>query len=168
MRVVKIDRYDLLWQGVTESSRAFISVFPRLVEAMADIIVARSRVFAGLFKNARRNHTSGLLGDENTRVTSLAITLNLVWIILAHARISLFEVDIDGDRLDVVQRILLIEWQTEVALVLHLWRGDMIHDSVWLVLTRSHIDARVISQHIGILDEALLLASELLFKVSTV
>jgi hypothetical protein len=63
--------------------------------------------------------------------------------VLAHTRVRLLEINVHSDGLNIVQRVLLIEWQAEISLELHLRARHMLINSTWLVLARSHIDTRV-------------------------
>ena len=71
------------------------------------------------------------------------------------------------NRLHIVEWVLLIEWQTKVALIFHLWSWYMLLDSVWLILSWANIDSRIACQHVGVLNETLLVGCEDLILLNT-
>ena len=140
MWVVKVNRNDLLGDRVLESTCALVSMSPREIKAITDIIVTWRRLFSPLVKKLLGQHGAFLLRDKGT-LAAILISFDGLRAVLTHARVRLLEVDVHGDRLDVVQRILLIEWQTEVTLVLHLWPCNVLFYGMWCVLTGADIDS---------------------------
>lgn len=57
------------------------------------------------------------------------------WIVLTNRWVLLLEVDVNRYRLDVVQGILLVEWDAEVTLIIHLWARDVLLNGSRVVLT---------------------------------
>ena len=97
-------------------------------------------------------------------MATLIARTDRIRIVLSDARVCLLEVDIDGYGTHIVQRILLVEWQAEVTLVLHLGAWDMFLHCMWLVLARTDIDSWIMRQHVSILHETLLLRCEVLVE----
>lgn len=61
----------------------------------------------------------------------------MVGIVLTNSGGLLFEVDVDGDWFDVVERILLVERNTKVTFVFHLGSRDVLLDELRVMLARS-------------------------------
>lgn len=156
MRVVQIDWHNLLRNWVFEGTRSFISGSPSKVKAVLDIVVAWSRFFSALIKQFLGHETALILRLKDARA-AISVALDRTGIVLSDSGVRLLEVNVDSDWLDVVQRVLLVEWQTEISLELHLWAGNMLFHGVRIVLSWPHIDVRIGCQHVGILDKSLLL-----------
>ena len=88
------------------------------------------------------------------------MTFDGAGVVLAHTWVRLLEVDVNSDGLHIVQWVLLVEWQTEISLELHLWASHVLLYGARVVLARPHIDGWVSGQHLGILDESFLLRGE--------
>ena len=161
--IVQVDGDDLLRNRVFESTCSLICLPPCQVKAIANIVVARSRLFSPLIEQFLRQHGTFLLRDEGA---GAAVIEALDWTraVLADARVRLLEVNVHSDRFHVVKWILLIEWQAEVTLVLHLGAWDMFLHCMWLVLARTDIDSWIMRQHVSILHETLLLRCEVLVE----
>ena len=156
MRVVKINRYDLLRHRVMESRTTLVNSLS-LLDIIVGLILTGAWVFCSLFEGAWWNHTSRLFRYKYTGVATFASAFNSLRIVLANSRICLLEIDIDSDWSHIIERVFLVEWQTKIALVFHFRSSNMFLNSVWLVLARCNIYAGVMSQHIGLLHESLLL-----------
>lgn len=142
MWVVQVDGDDLLRNRVFESTCSLICLPPCQVKAIANIVVARSRLFSPLLEQFLRQHGTFLLRDEGASAAVIE-ALDRTRAVLADARVRLLEVNVHSDRFHVVKRILLIEWQAEVTLVLHLGAWNMFLHCMRLVLARTDIDSRV-------------------------
>ena len=142
MWVVQVDGDDLLRDRVFESTCSLICLPPSQVKAITNIVVARSRLFGPLLKQLLWQHGTFLLRDEGA---GAAVIEALDWTraVLADTRVRLLEVNVHSDRFHVVKGILLIEWQAEVTLVLHLGAWDMFLNCMRLVLARTDIDSRI-------------------------
>lgn len=136
---------------------------PGEIEAVLDVVVARSRLFSSLVEDLLGHEASLVLGIEDASA-AIIIAFDRRWVVLAHTRVRLLEVDVHRDRLDVVQRVLLVEWQTEVSLELHLGACDVLFDRVRVILAWTHVDVGVGRQHIGILNKPFLLRCEVRVK----
>ena len=143
VRVVQIDRDDFLGDRVLESTCSLVDVSFSEVKTIIDVVVARSCLFCPLIQQFTRDHGTFLLGDEGARATVLR-TFDWTGAVLAYTWIRLLEVDVNSDGFHVVQRIFLVEWQTEVALILHLGSSDVLLDRVWLVLAWADINPWII------------------------
>jgi len=167
MWIIQVYWHDFLRYWVSKSGSTFISGLPCVFEPVTDIIVTWSWFFSSLFDQLRGDHSSLLLRNKGARA-AIGVRFNWTRVVLTDARVRLLKVNVDSDGAHIVQRIFLVEWQTEVALVLHLGSSDVLLLLVWLVLARSYIDTRVSCQHIGILNESFLLRGEVFFKELTV
>lgn len=67
----------------------------------------------------------------------------MVGIVLTHRGGLLFEVDVDGDWFDVVERIFLVEWNAKVTFVFHLGSRDVLLDKLRVMLARSNGDGGI-------------------------
>jgi len=85
------------------------------------------------------------------------IRFHELWIVLADARISLFEVDINCDRFHIVQGVLFVKRQTEITFIVHRWPCQMLLHLTRIILSRPHLYSWVTSELIRHHCEFLLL-----------
>jgi len=161
--VVEVDGDDLLRDWVLESTCAFICLPPGQVETITNIVVARCWLLRFLLEYFLWQQGALLLRYEGARA-AVIVAFDWFGAVLADTRVGLLEVNVHSDRLDIVERILLIEWQTEVTLVFHLRPGNVFFDGVWCILAWTNIDSWISSQHVRLLNETLLLRCKVLIE----
>lgn len=90
---------------------------------------------------------SGLLIDDSTHslaledfFATLGVFLNELGAVLSHTRRLLFEINVDSNRLDIVQGVVLIEGQTEITVVIHARCLGVLLGSLRIVLPRAHVN----------------------------
>ena len=167
MRVVQVDWDNLLGNRVLKGTCAFISLTPSEVETIADIIVTGRRLSCPLCECLRWHHGALLLRNEG-RLAAVFVSLDRLRTILSHTGVRLLEVDVHSDRLHVVERILLIEWQAKVSFVLHFRASYMLLDGLRSVLPGANINTWITCEHVSILNEPLLLRCKVLIKLLAV
>jgi hypothetical protein len=95
----------------------------------------------------------------------VSVTLNLCRVILTNTGCCLLEVNIDSDRLDVIERVFLVEGKTEIALVVDSGSRDVstfVFIFFNIVRGRTNLDFGVTSVHVICQQEPFCLALELL------
>jgi hypothetical protein len=78
------------------------------------------------------------------------VFFNRLWVVLSHRRVLLLEINVDRYRLDVVQGILFVEWDAEVAFIIHLWARDVLLDRSRVMLTRTNCNRWVRGEHVWV------------------
>jgi hypothetical protein len=61
-----------------------------------------------------------------------------MWVILANTRRLLFEVNVDGDWLNIVERIVLVEGKTKVTFIVHPRSWLVLLGTLWVILSRAN------------------------------
>lgn len=162
MRIIQIDWHNLLWNWLSKGCSVILVILLWVhdVETIHSIIVSWSWCISVFCKLVFWNHRTFLFTDEHTCMTVL-IALHRLRVILPYPWCRLLEIDVHSDWFDIVQRILLIKWQTEISLVLHLRPSYVLIWSLGGVMARTDIYIGITLQHICILDKSSLFRSEL-------
>ena len=129
------------------------------VEAIMPIVRARGRLQLVLDEFARVLLAPGRHALEHVR-SRRSRGLWPLRVVLPDARVRLLEVNVDRYRLHVVQRVLLVEGQAEVAFGIEPRGWHMLLDRVRVVLSRRRLDVRINRQHVRKDLEAVLVADE--------
>ena len=160
VRVVQVDLDFLLFGRLSELPRAYLGSLLELdVEAIMPIVRARGRLQLVLDELARVLLAPGRHALEHVR-SRRSRGLWPLWVVLPDAWVRLLEVNVDRYGLHVVQRVLLVEGQTEVAFGIEPRGWHMLFDRVRVVLSRRRLNVRINRQHVGKDLEAVLVADE--------
>ena len=116
---------------------ALILLDPLDVESILRIIRAWCWPVLSFSHLAFVNDAATRLGCENIFTTAF-MKFNRLGGVLSYTWSFLFEVNVDCDGLDVVERIILVEWKTEISFMLHVWRCKMFLRQLRVIGTRTN------------------------------
>jgi hypothetical protein len=153
MRIVQIYRHDLSLDFVLELVRALVLLPPFGVKAVLSLVLPWSWLGLDLLNLLLVKNSSLRLGQEDF-FAALHMFLDGLRIVLPNTGVLLLKVNVDCDRLDIVQGVVFIEGQTEVAFVVHLGGLDMLLRPAWVVVPWPHLDFGVAVKHLGCGHEA--------------
>ena len=94
--------------------------------------------------------------------------LDRMRIVLPNTRILLLKVYIDCYWFNIVQRIVFIEWKTEITFIIHLRRLNMLLRFSWVVVTWTDLDLRITVEHFCCRHETFCFIVKLLLDYVTV
>lgn len=142
VRIIQVDRHNLLLDSVNELVAALVLFLVFDIEAVLSIVLPWSRHLCKVLQLPFVDNTPHWLWHEDI-LRSFCVFLNYLRVILAYSWGLLFEVNVHCDRLHIVQRVVLVERQTEITFVVHARSRHMTLRLLWLVLTRSNCYAWV-------------------------
>ena len=129
------------------------------IEAVHLVVCTRSWLVLQLFQSLLVNNTALSFGLEDPGMR-LWVLFNNLWVVLPNSWRLLLKVDVYSDRLHIVQRVVLVERQGEIAFVVHP-RGHLMPLHFFgLILARPNIDFRVTLKHLARGNKPLLLTIE--------
>mmetsp|Transcript_24667 Transcript_24667/g.38358 ORF Transcript_24667/g.38358 Transcript_24667/m.38358 type:complete len:228 (-) Transcript_24667:749-1432(-) len=146
---MQVNSHNFLGHGALELASSHVSLLWSDVEAVSSFVSAGSRLELVL-NNLPCALLSASVGDRLEDVlSSWLVLLNWLGIVVADSRVGLLEVDVDRDWLYVVQRVLLVEGQTEFSLGVEPGSRDVLLHSLGVILARSNLNSRIILELIG-------------------
>lgn len=163
VRIVQVHRNDVLLGLGLELMSQLVSVEVVVldIEAILTIVLARSWQVGCLLLRVFADVVADSLALEDI-LAAIHMFLDRVRLILTDAWGLLFEVNVDRNRLDVVEGVVFIERKAEIAFVIHSRAWNMVLGPIGLVLPGTHVDARVCMQHLRGWLEACCFVIELL------
>lgn len=153
MRIVQIDRHDLSLNFILELVGALVLLAPLGVKAVLSVVLPWGWLGLDLL-NLLLVMNSPLRLREEDLLAALHMFLDGLRVVLPDTRVLLFKVNVDCYRLDIVQGVVFIEGQTEVAFVVHLGGLDVLLRPGRVVVPRPHLDFGVAVKHLGCGHEA--------------
>lgn len=148
VRIIQIDWHDLLLNFVLELMSALVLLSPLLIKTVLRIVLTRSGLCQQSLRRSLINNSTLSFTHENF-FAALRVLIDCLGVVLANTRCLLFKVNVDCDGFHIVKRVVLVEGQTEIALVVHSWCFDVLLGLLRVVLARSDLDLRVDCHHIG-------------------
>lgn len=136
-----------------------ILLAPLIVKAIVHVILSGSWVKSSLEKIPLLNHLPRYLTLE-TRLSCRPLRQHEIRIVLTDARIALLEVYVYGDGLHIVQRVLLVEGQTKIALIVHCWPLHVFSWLSWVVLAGTYLNVGIVVLKLRNWQELFLLREE--------
>lgn len=137
---MEVDSYPLLWHWRFELTSSFISLLVDKIETISPIVGSWSwlqLVFDDLSCILLSTSVSHRL--EYARC-SWDIFLHWLRIVVAYTWVRLFEVNVDRNWLDIVERILLVERKRKFTLWIKFWNLNMLLNWHRVILPWTHLD----------------------------
>ena len=140
---MKVYRNDLLGDGVFELARSHVFLLIGSVKAVDDVVGSWGRQQL-ILNNLPCAFRLASVGNRlKHALTSRLAFLYWFGVIVSHSWICLLEVNVNGDRLHKVKRVLLIEGQAEFSFWFQLGSSNVLLNCLWVVLARPNLYRRI-------------------------
>lgn len=143
VRIIKMDSEYFLCHWLLELSRLQIFFFEFDIKSISFIVRSRCRLELLLRHLANALLLSSRCGRYEDATSCWYILIYGFWVIVSYTRIRLFEINVHGNWLDVVQGVLLVEWQTELSFWIQPRHLNILLNWLGVILARSNMDVRI-------------------------
>ena len=138
-----MDSEYFLCHWLLELSRLQIFFFEFDIKSISFIVRAGCRLELLLRHLANALLLSSRCSRYENTTSCWYVLIDGFWVIVSYTRIRLFEINVHSNWLDVVQGVLLVEWQTELSFWIQPRHLNILLNRLGVILAGSNVDVRI-------------------------